>query len=133
MIEKTRQAEGLGVFYWEPIGISPFTSYNKGAWDADRSPSVAMDAFMDTNTLSTEDFNITTKGFKVFPNPSSDEITIGNTARFIDSIKIYDINGRLIKSSAVEGYSLTVDISNLKSGLYFLKINNTEVIKFLKK
>jgi arabinogalactan endo-1,4-beta-galactosidase len=134
MIEKTRQAEGLGVFYWEPIAISPFTIYTKGAWDADRSPSAAMDAFMDTSSLSTEDFNTTTKTlFKVFPNPSSNEITIRNRERFIDTIQIYDINGRLIKSSATKGYSQTIDISSLKSGLYFLKINNTEVLKFLKK
>jgi arabinogalactan endo-1,4-beta-galactosidase len=37
---------GLGLFYWEPEGYSPFTSYNMGAWDsATRRPTVALDPF----------------------------------------------------------------------------------------
>ncbi len=35
-----------GVFYWEPEGYSPFTSYNMTAWDAaTKEPTHAMDAF----------------------------------------------------------------------------------------
>ena len=54
MIEKTKQADGLGVFYWEPIARNPFTSYSKGAWDADGSPSLAMDAMSSSSELSVE-------------------------------------------------------------------------------
>jgi len=38
---------GLGVFYWEPEGYSPFTSYSMGAWDSSsREPTVAMNGFL---------------------------------------------------------------------------------------
>ncbi|MBB6131127.1 glycosyl hydrolase 53 family protein [Mucilaginibacter lappiensis] len=38
---------GLGVFYWEPEGYSPFTSYTMGAWDpTTMQPTVALDAFI---------------------------------------------------------------------------------------
>jgi arabinogalactan endo-1,4-beta-galactosidase len=38
---------GLGVFYWEPEGYSPFTSYALGAWDpTTRRPTVAMNGFL---------------------------------------------------------------------------------------
>jgi len=37
---------GLGLFYWEPEGYSPFTTYTMGAWDpATRRPTVALDPF----------------------------------------------------------------------------------------
>jgi len=37
---------GLGLFYWEPEGYSPFTTYNMGAWDpSTRRPTVALDPF----------------------------------------------------------------------------------------
>jgi arabinogalactan endo-1,4-beta-galactosidase len=37
---------GLGTFYWEPAGYSPFTYYDMCAWDAGtRRPTAAMDGF----------------------------------------------------------------------------------------
>ncbi|WP_460514432.1 glycosyl hydrolase 53 family protein [Flindersiella endophytica] len=38
---------GLGTFYWEPEGYSPFTSYGSSAWDpSTRRPTAAMDGFL---------------------------------------------------------------------------------------
>ena len=75
MIEKTRQANGLGVFYWEPIARSPFTSYSKGAWDNDGSPSQAMDAFLNSSTLSTTEFLQNPEpNYIIYPNPTSDKL-----------------------------------------------------------
>ena len=37
MIEKTRQANGHGIFYWEPIARSPFTSYSKASFKLEHS------------------------------------------------------------------------------------------------
>jgi arabinogalactan endo-1,4-beta-galactosidase len=37
---------GLGTFYWEPEGYSPFTSYGSSAWDpSSRRPTAALDGF----------------------------------------------------------------------------------------
>jgi arabinogalactan endo-1,4-beta-galactosidase len=37
---------GLGTFYWEPEGYSPFTSYGSSAWDpGTRRPTAALDGF----------------------------------------------------------------------------------------
>lgn len=134
MIEKTRQAEGLGVFYWEPIAHGNFTSYSKGAWDADGSPSIAMDAFIDNITLSVDSFeNSTNAFFKISPNPSTDSILISNSKSTLESIIIYDITGRFIEKIKGEGFSQTLDVSNLKAGIYILNINNIQSIKFFKK
>jgi arabinogalactan endo-1,4-beta-galactosidase len=38
---------GLGSFFWEPEGYSPFTSYGSTAWDpGTRRPTAAMDGFL---------------------------------------------------------------------------------------
>lgn len=36
---------GLGTFFWEPEGYSPFTGYNMTAWTSNRRPTAAMDGF----------------------------------------------------------------------------------------
>ena len=38
---------GLGLFYWEPEGYSPFTSYAMGAWDSTtKRPTTALNGFL---------------------------------------------------------------------------------------
>ncbi|MDX3229731.1 glycosyl hydrolase 53 family protein [Streptomyces sp. ME19-01-6] len=46
-ITNLKSIGGLGLFYWEPEGYSPFTSYNMGAWDAStRRPTTVMNGFL---------------------------------------------------------------------------------------
>jgi arabinogalactan endo-1,4-beta-galactosidase len=125
MIEKTRQAQGLGVFYWEPIAYSPFTSYGKGAWDDDGSPSVAMDAFLDSSTLSNQEFQLTEDHkIIVYPNPVSDQFFVKFEGMTQMPLQIYDINGRIIHENNAYNSGSPVDISDLASGIYFVKIND---------
>ena len=134
MIEKTRQANGHGIFYWEPIARSPFTSYSKGAWDQDGSPSVAMDAFIDNSTLNIESLEIENNQlFSIFPSPSNQLITVKSSRDILKSMKIYDITGKLIKNidEAFE-LSKTINISEFQVGIYVLKINNSKSLKFFK-
>jgi arabinogalactan endo-1,4-beta-galactosidase len=38
---------GLGVFYWEPEGYAPFTSYTLGAWNSTmKRPTAALNGFL---------------------------------------------------------------------------------------
>jgi arabinogalactan endo-1,4-beta-galactosidase len=132
MIEKTKQADGLGVFYWEPIARSPFTSYGKGAWDADGSPSIAMDAFSDRSTLSIERIKNTSEDFNIYPNPSKNSITIKASKSTVNSIKIFGISGNLLIEKSTNYKNLEVDVSKLKAGVYFIQINNKVVKKIAK-
>ncbi len=75
-----------------------------------------------------------TTSILVFPNPTSDLITVKNkTTEQLVSITIFDLNGRIVKinSSLDEGRETQIDLTTLASGLYFLKINtkNTSLIK----
>jgi hypothetical protein len=132
IIEKTRQANGLGVFYWEPIAHGNFTSYSKGAWDIDGSPSIAMDAFTDLGVLDLDENNFAAKDdYKIIPNPTNSFLKMELNSEHNYSLLIFNILGeKLIEISNYRNMQ-KIDISNLKNGIYLIKINNSEY-KFIK-
>lgn len=60
----------------------------------------------------------------VYPNPSKDvlNITCSNTA-IIDSVKILDINGKIIRDIKTGGHLTQLNISDLTAGLYMVVVN----------
>ena len=77
------------------------------------------------------------KFISVYPNPAINQLTINNEQLITGNIEIYDIVGKLLQSnpefsSGVNLQSeITIDVSHLANGLYFLKIDN-KVVKFMK-
>ena len=71
--------------------------------------------------------------FNIYPNPVNDKLYI-ETQTQTQTIEIYDAFGRL--QSTVNGQQSMVDVSNLNSGVYFVKVITTEgdvVKRFVKK
>ncbi len=71
--------------------------------------------------------------FTIYPNPSSDFLVISETG-LIQKIQVFDLLGKKINSFTEDFEQL--DISNLRNGLYFLKIyseNEIYLEKFIKK
>ena len=132
IIEKTRQANGLGVLYWEPIAHGNFTNYSKGAWDLDGSPSIAMDAFKDLGIQKVEDNNfLKNENFKIIPNPTKKFLKIELNSQDDHLLLIFNIIGeKLIEISNYKDMQ-KIDVSKLKNGIYIIKINNSEH-KFIK-
>ena len=132
IIEKTRQANGLGVFYWEPIAHGNFTNYSKGAWDIDGSPSIAMDAFLDLGIQNLEDNNYPkNENFKIIPNPTNSFLKMELNSEDNFPLLIFNTLGeKLIEISNYKDMQ-KIDISNFKKGVYLIKINNSEY-KFIK-
>lgn len=61
--------------------------------------------------------------FKVFPNPAQDKITVASDAVSKNStIEIFDINGRLLQSLNFNSIKKEINISDLKEGIYVIKI-----------
>ena len=80
-------------------------------------------------TMSTSENN--KRKSSVFPNPTTDFINIKSEEKSILK-EIFSVEGKKIK----ESYLNKISISELKSGIYFLKINkskDSETIKFIKK
>ena len=61
--------------------------------------------------------------YKIYPNPTSNYIHIDNI-EFNDSILIYNIVGQLVYSHNSNGNQKTIDLTQLDSGIYLLKISN---------
>ncbi|MBK6963341.1 MAG: T9SS type A sorting domain-containing protein [Bacteroidales bacterium] len=72
----------------------------------------------------------------VFPNPANDKVNIvfkNNTGEF--SLQITDHSGREIAAYSIDGEANTLDLSNLKPGMYLLRFitdNQTFIKKLLK-
>ncbi len=60
-------------------------------------------------------------GLSVYPNPSNSVVTVEANEN-IESVQLYDAQGRLLQTSVTNGPQLDVDISNRSIGIYFLKV-----------
>jgi len=60
--------------------------------------------------------------FNVYPNPANTELNIDVEGN--NTISILDLNGKTLKTITSNGFT-TVDISDLASGIYMVRINNT--------
>jgi uncharacterized protein YajQ (UPF0234 family) len=74
-----------------------------------------------------------TTTLEVFPNPASDFVNIRNSADIL-TIQMFDILGHeeLVKNN-IGSNSFQLDITNLKSGNYFMKITDSKGISSTKR
>ena len=70
----------------------------------------------------------------VFPNPAQDKVMIqfANKTAQIENIEIFDISGSLVKqfSKAEIDIDGSVDINNLQSGLYMIRVGTSDGKQF---
>lgn len=72
--------------------------------------------------------------FTVYPNPTTDFVNI-NSANTIDSYRIHDLTGRVVKSSSPYSNNFKIDVTSLNKGVYLVKLNSgdkTGSIKLIK-
>lgn len=72
------------------------------------------------------DANIYNAELTVYPNPAIDQITIGGHNQLIE---IYNSLGACVRKITTEEINPTISISNLPSGIYFVK-SGDEVVRF---
>jgi hypothetical protein len=84
-------------------------------------------------TLSTNELNL--NAFKIYPNPTTNIVNI-NSNYHIKSIKLFDVNGRIINDYFPEAKDTNISLENCESGLYFVNItteNGSHIHKIVKK
>lgn len=100
----------------------------------DDSDSTDIDNPGDTDQDSTKTgiFENNFKKLSVYPNPAEYYLNIRNAPETSSAIKIYRMDGVVVKLiRETEGIS-SIDISELPSGFYLLKIE-TQTVKFIRK
>ena len=101
-------------------------------------------------TAKSDDINIgdvkiietTMNDFRIYPNPTTGQLTINNEQLIIENVELFDIMGKKAPLSPPEGgksplsfgegSGVRLDISHLANGIYMLKINNSIVKKIIK-
>jgi hypothetical protein len=75
--------------------------------------------------------HVTAQGpFIVYPNPANSVLHIAGA--YITSVTINDLYGQVVYRHECKSSEIHIDITDLPAGVYFVKINGSEVRKFLK-
>jgi hypothetical protein len=73
-------------------------------------------------TLSVDSFN-TIKGFATYPNPvTSDNVTITSNSAENKQVAIFNVLGKKVISTHFTGTKSDINVANLASGIYILKV-----------
>ena len=67
----------------------------------------------------------------LYPNPTKNELNISSKNK-IESVIIYNILGKKVKSFAVNALSKSLDVSNLSKGIYILKYTSNNAVGSMK-
>lgn len=87
--------------------------------------------YLHNNTvLSNESF--TASKVNMYPNPSNNIVNI-NSIENIDSVTVMNVLGQIVMTKEVNSNNFALDVSELKTGQYFLNLssNNSRVVKKL--
>ena len=82
--------------------------------------------------LSLEDNNLNVQAFKIFPNPTKENLQVSSPEVEIEKISIFNAQGALIMEEKTEESSANIDVSDLSTGNYFVKVitkNGKEINK----
>ncbi len=73
--------------------------------------------------------------FVVYPNPTSDYVTLKTGGYNVENVKyiLYNIGGQILVSNQIEGNETNISMQSYKPSTYFLKVvDNNKVIKTFK-
>ena len=114
----------------------------KNASDAGANNTLAIDNISWTDydsSLSVNETPIANAKVKLFPNPVKQSLTLSGNLKNSSVISVYDFSGKLIKDIKAlhqANDSMDLDVSYLKSGLYFIEIKYLDkastLLKFIK-
>lgn len=62
-------------------------------------------------------------GINIFPNPATEQITLSSGNKYAPNIKIFDVNGNLVIEINDYRFGNQIDLQNLSSGNYIIKLN----------
>lgn len=89
-----------------------------------QSTATATITVTDPNNYCTASAAAFEKAFAVYPNPTSGVLNIEAASYQIDTVEIFDMNARLLKTFSPESGSFSTDLSAFNAGMYFVKIHS---------
>lgn len=104
-------------------------SNNQQVWQHQSYPSCYVNIVLSIDQLELFDF-------KIYPNPFTDRIHIENIDLQQYELTILNSLGQTVKRTQVNNNNIIIDLSELKEGIYFLRIesrDNAKTMKIIKK
>ena len=101
-------------------------TYYVQAWNGGGAEEGTFSLRLTDTLLGIEDL-LLTEGFKMYPNPVEDMLTI-SAKNEIKELSVVNMLGQTVKTVAPNNQDYQLDLSSLTSGIYFVKarVNNTE-------
>ena len=127
------------------VGFSPGVWYTSLALSPSGHPYVAYTDYADSNKATVMKYDsvymdikkLIRPGLSIYPNPATDKITIERSTTPVKSqLTMMNLNGEEVLTRNLIKPKTQIDISNLPSGVYFVRVTNdktVEVGKFIKK
>lgn len=114
-------------------------SWDNGEWAGDPNRVVTVDTTMTVTDLWGDIyFGIFDRRaeftYDIYPNPVTNKLTISGI-NDVNRIEIFDISGRVVKSVEVASEKVSMNLSDLQSGVYIISLHNKKGIqtaKFIK-
>jgi hypothetical protein len=109
-----------------PDGNGSYLQLVSASLDNNLGPS-----WIASNVALTTNENASYAGFTMYPNPVTNYLTINTTGQIL-KLNFMDITGKIVKTLEVNSNEVTTDISNLSSGIYFVKVEGEFGTKYSK-
>lgn len=80
---------------------------------------------VDANALNVNDVDLQDM-FSIYPNPATNTVNIEfSSLPNTDTVRVYDITGKLVKSQAIQELTTTISIRDLTSGVYLVQLETS--------
>jgi hypothetical protein len=114
------------VFFAKTYNSNGDSVYHKFYFTAFGGSSTGDYVFNQTLLLHTDVEAIESSNtIEVYPNPAQDQVNVVLDYEGLTSVRIYDMNGKVVFSTEVEQSNiLPINIENLQQGIYFLQVIN---------
>jgi Secretion system C-terminal sorting domain len=121
---RSKKVDGINPDYtW--FTINPYQVIMTASFGSTAATSVRI---FQPNNLSTTQNQLTQK-IEIYPNPSSGNFTIKNIdfSNNENFVNVYNVIGnQILRNQKIKSDSVNIDLSNVASGLYFVKIINSK-------
>ena len=95
--------------------------------------TIIRDMIIEVNVMSAlDEINVAGSSPQIFPNPATSAIGIKWTSSLPGLVTILNANGEIVKSETVSSYNSFIDIRQLSSGTYFVRLNDSTIGRFIK-
>jgi hypothetical protein len=89
-----------------------------------------------TIVLSTKSIENKENNYSIFPNPARDIITVSSLTSKNAKITVYDLNGRAVITTSINGNQKEIEVNQISRGIYLMKIVSSDktidMVKFIK-